>query len=74
MTVASQTTQTHQLIANPDGTLSAVDNPLPVRVEQNGSWVPLSATLVQNGDGTYSPAATPNGVVLSGGGTAPWPC
>ena len=71
VTVASETTQTHQLVANPNGTLSSVDAPLPVRVQQNGTWVPLSATLTQNSDGTFSPAATPNGVVLSDGGTGP---
>ena len=71
VTVPSQTTQTHQLTANPDGTLTAVDTPLPVRVDQNGTWVPVNATLAQNGNGTYSPAATPSGITLSGGGTSP---
>jgi len=71
VTVTSQTTQTHQLIANPDGTLSAVDNPLPVRVDQNGTWTPVNANLIQNTDGSYSPTATPNGVILTGGGTGP---
>ncbi|MFC1409728.1 ricin-type beta-trefoil lectin domain protein [Streptacidiphilus sp. N1-12] len=69
--VDAQTTQTHQLTANPDGTLSAVDNPLPVRVKQQGVWVPLDATLAQNSDGSYSPAATPSGITLSGGGAGP---
>jgi hypothetical protein len=71
VTIASETTQTHELIANPDGTLSSVDNPLPVRVQQNGTWVPVSSTLTQNSDGTFSPAATPSGVILSDGGTGP---
>jgi len=71
VTVTSQTTQTHELIANPDGSLSSVDNPLPVRVQQSGTWVGLNATLAQNSDGTWSPAATPSGIVLSDGGTGP---
>ncbi|WP_370102493.1 LamG-like jellyroll fold domain-containing protein [Streptacidiphilus sp. MAP12-20] len=71
VTVTAATTQTHQLVANPDGTLSSTDNPLPVRVQKNGAWTPVDGTLGKNSDGSYSPAATPSGVTLSGGGTGP---
>ncbi len=69
--VASQTTETHELDADPNGSLTSTDSPLPVRVERNGSWVPLSAVLTRDSDGTYSPAATPSRVTLSGGGNGP---
>ncbi|WP_370069509.1 ricin-type beta-trefoil lectin domain protein [Streptacidiphilus sp. MAP5-3] len=69
--VASATTQTEQLTANPDGTLSFTDSLLPVRVQQYGAWTPVNAALAENSDGSYSPAATPSGLVLSGGGAGP---
>lgn len=69
--VDALTTQTGIVDANPDGTFTSTTSLLPTRVQQNGAWTPVDATLTANGDGTYSPAATPNGVVLSGGGTGP---
>jgi hypothetical protein len=39
-------------------------------VKQDGRWVPVSATLHRVDDG-YAPAATPSGLVLSGGGRGP---
>ena len=65
------TTETSQTTANPDGTFTLNQSPAPVRVRHHGSWVGLDATLKQNADGTLSPAATPDDVVLSGGGTGP---
>ena len=44
---------------------------MPVRVPRHGAWVPLDASLAQNPDGSYSPAATPSGLQLSGGGNGP---
>ncbi|WP_377271595.1 LamG-like jellyroll fold domain-containing protein [Peterkaempfera sp. SMS 1(5)a] len=45
---------------------------MPTRVQKDGVWTPVDATLVRNAaDGTYSPTATPNDVSLSGGGTGP---
>jgi hypothetical protein len=69
--VDAATTQTQQLTANPDGTVTFTDSLLPARVKKNGSWHAVDATLVANGDGTLSPAATPSGLTLSGGGTGP---
>jgi Concanavalin A-like lectin/glucanases superfamily len=66
--VPSQTTATSTTEALPDGQFSTTTSVLPVRVQQHGAWVPVSATLQRNADGGYSPTATPSGLVLSGGG------
>lgn len=71
VTVDGLTTQTSLTVANPDGSLSVTNNLLPARVQKNGAWTPLDATLTKNSDGTYSPAATPSAVALSGGGSGP---
>ncbi|WP_177246457.1 ricin-type beta-trefoil lectin domain protein [Actinacidiphila alni] len=65
------TTETDQTIAEPDGSFSVRSYIKPVRVHKNDGWTPLDATLTQNVDGTFSTAATPNGVTLSGGGSGP---
>ncbi|RAG82083.1 hypothetical protein DN069_29435 [Streptacidiphilus pinicola] len=65
------TTDTTNVVANPDGSLTQTTNALPVQIQQNGTWVPLDDTLTQNADGTISPKATPTNVVLSGGGSGP---
>ncbi|QMU68362.1 LamG-like jellyroll fold domain-containing protein [Streptacidiphilus sp. P02-A3a] len=69
--IPSLTTATTSIEANPDGSLTQTTDTLPVRVQQNGTWVPVDATLSLNSDGTLSPKATPTGVVLSGGGGGP---
>ncbi|MFI6003981.1 ricin-type beta-trefoil lectin domain protein [Streptomyces sp. NPDC051366] len=65
------TTPTDETVANPDGTLSTTTHLKPVRVQKAGKWTAVDATLRRNGDGTYSPIATPAGVALSAGGTGP---
>ncbi len=65
------TTETDQTTANPDGSFTLTTSPVPVRVQRNGAWVDLDATLTKNPDGTYSPAATPSHLVLSAGGAGP---
>ncbi|MEU3466003.1 LamG-like jellyroll fold domain-containing protein [Streptomyces sp. NPDC006733] len=69
--VESLTTPTEQTLAHPDGTLATTNNLQAVRVKKNNTWAAVDATLGRNGDGTYSPAATPAGVALSGGGSGP---
>jgi len=69
--VDSLTTATTTVLANPDGSLTQTTNALPVRVQQNGSWVPLDDTLTTNADGTVRTTATTTAVTLSGGGTSP---
>ena len=63
------TTQTSETVALPDGRFEMTSSVLPVRVRQDGRWVPVSATLRRTADGWYSPAATPSAVELSSGGT-----
>jgi len=67
--VPSMTTQTSETVALPDGRFEMTSSVLPVRVRQDGRWVPVSATLRRAADGWYSPAATPSAVELSSGGT-----
>jgi hypothetical protein len=68
--VPSWTTQTSTVVALPDGKFQMTTYVLPVRVKQDGRWVPVSATL-HRVDGGYSPAATPSGLVMSAGGRGP---
>lgn len=69
--VDSLTSEISTVQANPDGTFTSTTTLLPVRVRQDGAWVPVDATLSANTDGTLSPRATPNAVRLSDGGTGP---
>ncbi|WP_328469514.1 LamG domain-containing protein [Streptomyces sp. NBC_00448] len=69
--VDALTTETYSVTANPDGSFTSTSDVMPVRVRENGGWTPVDAALESNPDGTYSPAATPNGVTLSGGGSGP---
>jgi hypothetical protein len=66
----AMTTATREVTANPNGSFTMTISPTPVRVQQHGGWVPLDATLHANPDGTLSPAAVPDTLVLSDGGTA----
>ncbi|MGW2826597.1 hypothetical protein ACWC24_37315 [Streptomyces sp. NPDC001443] len=65
------TTETATVQANPSGTLTWTTTLLPERVRKNASWVPVDATLQQNADGSFSPAAASEPLVFSGGGTTP---
>ncbi|MFF4624403.1 LamG-like jellyroll fold domain-containing protein [Nonomuraea jabiensis] len=69
--IESMRTETRQVFAKPDGTLSMEMNVRPVRVRQAGGWVPVDTTLRLNPDGSVSPAATAIGLRFSGGGDAP---
>ncbi|WP_370383740.1 discoidin domain-containing protein [Catenulispora sp. GAS73] len=69
--VDALTTETLAVTANPDGTLTMTSNEHPVRVQKNGSWVPITTTLARNSDGTFSPIASALPLAFSGGGTAP---
>ena len=68
--VASETTQTTEVVANADGTLTDTVNVLPVRVQKDGVWTPISTNLSRNADGTYSPAAAATPESFSGGGNS----
>jgi hypothetical protein len=69
--VTAATTVSSTLTANPSGKLTLTTTSEPVRKRVGGSWVPLSATLERNADGSISPAVTTSGLRLSGGGTGP---
>lgn len=69
--VTSLTTETQQVVANPNGTFTATTDTRPVRVKKNGNWLPIDTTLIANADGTLSPKATLTQVVFSAGGTGP---
>jgi hypothetical protein len=71
VTVAAQTTETSMTVANPNGSLTTTTHVLPVRVKLGGTWRPVNATLHRDAAGSWSPAATPSGVVLSNGGPGP---
>ncbi|MEU6352380.1 hypothetical protein ABZ896_24165 [Streptomyces sp. NPDC047072] len=71
VTVDALTTETATVQANPSGTVTWTTTLLPERVRRNGAWVPVDATLQENADGTYSPAAASEPLVFSGGGTDP---
>ncbi|WP_031153357.1 LamG domain-containing protein [Streptomyces xanthophaeus] len=69
--VASATTETDTVVANPNGTLALTRSVAPLRTKRGNTWVDLDATLVKEADGTLRPKATASGLALSGGGTAP---
>ncbi|WIX85509.1 LamG-like jellyroll fold domain-containing protein [Amycolatopsis sp. DG1A-15b] len=67
--VASETTETSQTMANPDGSWTMTQYVHPVRVKQAGAWTPVDATLVRRADGTVGPKAVTIDVKLNPGGT-----
>ncbi|MFI9381436.1 LamG domain-containing protein [Kutzneria sp. NPDC052558] len=66
--VTSQTTESSDTVANPDGTWTLSTHSEPVRMRQNGGWVSLDATLVKRPDGNIAPKALPLDLVLNAGG------
>ena len=70
--VVSSETNTGTLVtANPNGTFTLTETSEPVRVKQDGTWVPINPDLVREANGTLQAAATATGVSFSGGGTSP---
>ncbi|MFE3448299.1 LamG-like jellyroll fold domain-containing protein [Nonomuraea sp. NPDC059194] len=69
--IESMRTETRQVFAKPDGTLTLEQHVRPLRVRRSGGWVPVDTTLRRNPDGTISPAAAAVGLTFSGGGSAP---
>ena len=73
MEVPSLDNATTVTYANPDGTMTAHLSAGPVRVQQNGQWVPVDPTLVA-ANGTVAPKAVAGapsfaGALGAGGGT-----
>ncbi|MFI5735447.1 LamG-like jellyroll fold domain-containing protein [Kribbella sp. NPDC051587] len=69
--VATLTTETGQVVANPDGSFTRHESALPVRVRRPSGWVPVDMTLRAGAHGTVAPAAGPVDVAFSGGGETP---
>lgn len=70
--VAAAMTQTSQVTAEPNGTLVADQNVLPVRVRSGESWTEVSTRLARASSGRLAAAALPGDAVsFSGGGTGP---
>lgn len=69
--VTSETNETSESVANPDGSFSLSTSPIPVRAQgPDGSWSPLDLSLQPNGSQlTPQTAAVP--VKFSAGGDAP---
>ena len=68
--IEDETTSTSQTWANPDGTVTSQISAGPERFDNNGTWTDIDPTLQTNPDGTLSPAAYPQSIVLSGGGSS----
>jgi hypothetical protein len=69
--VTAERTETREVYANPDGTLTSQTYAIPVRMRRGGSWADVNATLRFRADGSVAPVATVVGMVLSGGGSGP---
>ncbi|MGW6405857.1 FG-GAP-like repeat-containing protein [Streptomyces vinaceus] len=67
--IPSKRTETDDVWANPDGTLTANHALVPVRVYRGGKLVDADTTLAKGTDGRIAPAATAVGLSFSGGGT-----
>lgn len=66
--VESATTETDEVRANPDGTMTFTQHVQPVRVRRGDGWVPVDLSLERRSDGTFGPKASTVDVVFSGGG------
>ncbi|MEU8284072.1 LamG-like jellyroll fold domain-containing protein [Micromonospora sp. NPDC048905] len=65
--VANRRSETTQVFANPDGTLTAEQALAPVRVRQgDNTWVPVDLTLQRRADGVVVPKAHPRGLTFAG--------
>jgi hypothetical protein len=69
--VLGERSESGQVFANPDGSFTAEQSMVPVRVRRDGGWVPVDTTLEVRPDGTVAPKAVPLALAFSGGGTAP---
>jgi hypothetical protein len=68
VTVSGTVTETDQVVANPDGTLTWDHQYRPARVKQGGHWTPVDTTLVRQPDGSIAPKAAAVDMSFSGGG------
>ncbi|WP_447006687.1 LamG-like jellyroll fold domain-containing protein [Saccharothrix isguenensis] len=66
--VDSATTETDELRADPDGTMTLIQYVQPVRIRRGDAWVAVDLTLERKPDGTLGPKAGPVEMAFSGGG------
>ncbi|MGL5930861.1 MAG: hypothetical protein ACRCY8_18165, partial [Dermatophilaceae bacterium] len=69
--VGSMRSETDQVFANPDGTLTREQSLEPVRVRRGASWLDVDSTLVRGPDGSWGPRVSATPMSFSGGGSAP---
>ncbi|MFJ7168376.1 FG-GAP-like repeat-containing protein [Streptomyces globosus] len=69
--VVSRRTETDEVYANPDGTMTLDRALFPVRVRQGNALVPVDTTLQVKGQGRIAPKAARTDVSFSAGGTGP---
>ena len=70
VTVDAATTNSSQVLANPDGTFTQEMNAAPVRArEDDGSWAPIDTTLAREADGSVRAKNTTAVVTFSDGGS-----
>ena len=68
--VVSSETNTGTLVtANPNGSFTLTETSEPVRVRQDGTWVPINPDLVRGTDGSWHTVATTSDVAFSDGGS-----
>lgn len=70
--VADRTTETARVFANPDGSFTAEQEAVPVRVRAGSGWIPVDTALRPAPDGSVVPGATAVALRFSGGGTGPF--
>ncbi|WP_433461138.1 LamG-like jellyroll fold domain-containing protein [Micromonospora sp. CA-248212] len=64
--VKNRRTETTQVFANPDGTLTEEQALAPVRVRRGDQWVPVDLTLQRRSDGSVAPIAHPLALTFAG--------
>ncbi|MFF5090418.1 DNRLRE domain-containing protein [Streptomyces niveus] len=69
--VPDETTPTNLTYANTDGTLTSEFTAGPERMEREGKWVDVDATLATTADGGVRAKAHPAGLTLAAGGGTP---
>jgi hypothetical protein len=67
--VVSETTETSQVLARPDGKYELTSQREAVRVRRGSGWVPVDTTLHTLPGGALAPVASAADVTFSGGGT-----
>ncbi len=67
----ADTTETEQLVAQPNGTWEFTESSVPVRTSVDGGWTPIDTTLATASSGMLAPRASAVPVEFSNGGSGP---